>query len=86
MKKTEFFIIERTQPGVGYGACLGIPVVKSRGSKSACKGTSVGGERHSTYKLVARLEDFVYIIGNYHNDQRGHQGIRRTYAMVSSIV
>ena len=85
VKKTEFFIIERTQPGLGYGACLGIPVVKSRGSKSACKGTSAG-ERHSTYKLVARLEDFVYIIGNYHNDQRGHHGIRRTYAMVSFIV
>ena len=86
VKKTEFFIIERTQPGLGYGACLGIPVVKSRGSKSACKGTTAGGERHSTYKLVARLEDFVYIIGNYHNDQRGHHGIRRTYAMVSFIV
>lgn len=85
VKKTEFFVIERTQPGIGYGACLGIPVVKSRGSKSACKGTSAGGERHSTYKLVARLEDFVYIIGNYHNNQRGHPGIRRTYAMVSFI-
>ena len=79
IKKNEFFVIERTQPGIGYGACLGTPAVKSRSSKSACKGT----KRHSTYKLVARLEDFVYIIGNYHNNQRGHYGIRRTYALVS---
>lgn len=82
VKKTEFFLIDRTQPGVGYGACLCIPVVKSRSSTVK----KAGSERHSTYKLVARLEDFVYIIGTYHNDQKGHHGIRRTYAMVCSMV
>ena len=82
IKKTEFFLIERTQPGVGYGVCLGVPVVKSRPSTVK----KAGGERHSAYKLVARLEDFVYIIGTYHNDQKGHHGIRRTHAMVLVMV
>lgn len=80
VKKSEFFVIEKMQPGMGYGACLAVPVVKSRGSakKTVCKSA-----RHSSCKLVARMEDFVHIIGAYHNDQKGHLGIRRTYALVS---
>ncbi len=83
VKKSEFFLVERMQPGVGYGACLAVPVVRSRAGsrKAAACGKSVSV--HGTYKLVARLEDFVYIIGAYHNDQKGHHGIRRTYGMVS---
>ena len=42
------------------------------------------GARSREYKTVARLEDFVFIIGHYHNDLKGHSGIRRTYAMVSA--
>ena len=81
LKKSEFFIVQRMQSGGGHGSCLAVPAVKSRGSAKA------GGSkatRHS-YKLVARLEDFAYIIGNYHNDQNGHHGIRRTYALVSLL-
>ncbi len=87
VKKAEFFLVERMQPGVGYGACLAVPVVRSR---AACKktGGEAGGKMvgvRGAYKLVARLEDFAHIIGAYHNDLKGHQGIRRTYAMVSQL-
>ena len=79
LKRSEFFVVEKMQPGGVYGACLAVPAVKSRGS-SKTGGTKA--MRHS-YKMVARLEDFAYIIGNYHNDQNGHHGIRRTYGLVS---
>ena len=79
VKKSEFFLVERMQPGIGYGACLAVPVVKSRGpskKQAGCKSA------RQPYRIVARLEDFVYIIGAYHNNQNGHHGIRKTYAMV----
>lgn len=88
VKKSEFFLVERIQPGMGYGACLAIPVGRSH--TASRKGGSGGGGKavsvHGGYKLVARLEDFVHIIGAYHNDQKGHHGIRRTYAMVSQPI
>ena len=87
VKKSEFFLVEKFQPGVGYGACLAIPETKSRTvstnakTRLNCKAPIQVGQ-HS-YKLVARLEDFIHIIGNYHNCQKGHHGIRKTYKMVS---
>ena len=79
LKKSEFFVVEKMHPSGGYQACLAVPTVKSRGSAKA--GGGARATRHS-YRLVARLEDFAYIIGNYHNDQNGHHGIRRTYGLV----
>lgn len=75
VKKSEFFLVEKVVPGMGYGACLAVPAVRAT---RAAKGAT----RHA-HKLVARLEDFSEIISTYHNDQKGHSGIRRTYAMVS---
>ena len=68
--------MEKMVPGMGYGACLAVPAAKARGNAGR------NASRHS-HKLVARLEDFSQIIATYHNDQKGHSGIRRTYAMVS---
>lgn len=86
VKRNEFFLIEKTQPDLDYGACLAVPVTKSRqiAGQTKRKGYKAHTQfgQHS-YKLVARLEDFAHIIGNYHNCQKGHHGIRRTYAMVS---
>lgn len=75
VKKSEFFLMEKVVPGMGYGACLAVPAVRARGSAGK------NAARHS-HKQVARLEDFSQIIANYHNDRKGHSGIRRTYAMI----
>ena len=81
VKKSEFFLMQKVVPGMGYGACLAVPAVRAtRGA-----GAGMSATRHP-HKLVARLEDFSEIISTYHNDQKGHSGIRRTYAMVSFYV
>lgn len=83
VKHSGFFMIENDQPGSECRACLAVPSVKGRGGKgSTSKGPIVLSKRSHSYKLVARLEDFVHIIGTYHNDRKGHCGIRKTYAMV----
>ena len=81
VKKSEFFLMQKVVPGMGYGACLAVPAVRAtRGA-----GAGMSATRHP-HKLVARLEDFSEIISTYHNDQKGHSGIRRTYAMVRFYV
>lgn len=78
IKRSEFFLVEKE----GRGLLLAIPMNKSRANK---KGVSAGGKSESRglHKLVAKLEDFYYIISSYHNDKNGHHGIRKTYGMVS---
>lgn len=81
VKQSGFFMIERDRPGVRYEACLAVPAIKGRcGRGSKSKGSI---KQSHSYKLVARLEDFAHIIGTYHNDCKGHYGIRKTYSMVS---
>ena len=80
VKKWEFFFMHGesgTLDGL-RGACLAVPAPKARGNS----GRYAPIARHS-HKLVACLEDFGQIIAKYHNDQKGHRGIQRTYAMVS---
>ena len=80
IKKTEFFLVERgCSTGADYGACLAVPVGKTKRRASS----KVQSQPRHSYKLVARLEDFAHIIGTYHNDQKGHHGIRKTYGLVS---
>ena len=71
VKKSGFFLIERLQPDGSCGACLAVPVVQGDGEV-----------QRQHYRLVARLEDFIFIIGLYHNDEKGHAGIRKTYSLV----
>eukprot|EP00731_Ephydatia_muelleri_P035294 Em0112g9a len=68
VKKSEFFLI---------GACLAVPAVRGRLDAGKLKGAA-----SYSLRLVARLENFSHIIAFYHNDQMGHRGIRKTYAMV----
>lgn len=82
VKKSQFFLVERTQPDGSYGACLAVPAERrGRNTEGDLAKKAFG---HST-RLVARVEDFVYIIGAYHNDTNGHHGIRKTYAMVRQL-
>ena len=84
VKHSGFFMIENDQPRGECRACLAVPAVKGRGCRSKMsKGPIIPSRRSHSYKLVARLEDFGHIIGTYHNDSKGHHGIRKTYAMVS---
>lgn len=72
VRKNRFFLIEKPDQGAaGSVVCLGVPT-----------GKSLDKTIPRSYKLVARLEDFVFIIGQYHNEEVGHRGIRKTYAMV----
>lgn len=81
IKRSEFFLIEKE----GRGNLLAIPTTKSRVTKKAA-GTGGGkSESRGSYKLVAKLDDFYYIISSYHNNQNGHPGIRRTHGMVSRL-
>lgn len=77
IKRSEFFLVEKE----GRGMLLAIPT-KSRVTR---KGAETGGKSESRgpYKLVAKLDDFYYIISSYHNNKNGHPGIRRTHGMVS---
>lgn len=74
IKKSGFFLIESAQPDGTYGACLAIPAPSKKQGQQFPQ---------LQYRLVARLEDFVYVIGFYHNDEKGHAGIRKTYSLVS---
>ena len=75
VKKSGFFLIERLQPDGSCAACLAIPTATEKVNKDG----------YQEYRLVARLEDFIFIIGLYHNDEKGHAGIRKTYSMVRLI-
>ena len=68
----------------GRGTLLAVPATKSRISKRGSSEAG-GGKMGSRvpHKLVARMEDFYYIISTYHNNTTGHHGIRKTYGMVS---
>lgn len=80
IKRSEFFLIEKE----GRGKLLAVPTTKSRVAK---KEASTGGgksESRGSYKLVAKLDDFYYIISSYHSNKNGHPGIRRTHGMVSA--
>lgn len=89
VKRSEFFLVERTQPDGSYGACLAVPAERRGRRTPPGEGEeeplAKRASRQSS-RLVARVEDFVYIIGAYHNDTSGHHGIRKTYAMVSIII
>lgn len=72
VKKCGFFLIERLQSDGTCAACLAIPTAADKKNKDG----------YQEHRLVARLEDFIFIIGLYHNDERGHAGIRKTYSLV----
>ena len=86
IKKSEFFLVEKE----GRGSLLAVPVGRSRTSKrGASEGDGGGGggggksgTKRQSYRLVARLEDFYYIISSYHNNTVGHHGIRKTFGLV----
>lgn len=76
VKKSGFFLIKRLQPDGSCAACLAIPTATEKVNKDG----------YQEYRLVARLEDFIFIIGLYHNDEKGHAGIRKTYSMVRTLL
>ena len=80
IQRSEFFLVVKE----GQGVLLAIPTVKSRVSKRAVA-AGRKSESRGPHKLVARLEEFYYIIGSYHNNTKGHYGIRKTYGMVSQM-
>ena len=74
VKKLGFFLIEKRQPGGELAACLAMPTTSKQSSHP---------KTYRPYRLVARVEDFAVIIGQYHSDEKGHSGIRKTFGMVS---
>ena len=85
IKKSEFFLVEKE----GRGSLLAVPAVRSRASSKRGPLEGDGGgksaSKRSSYKLVAKLEDFYYIISSYHNSNVGHHGIRKTYGLVGQL-
>ena len=75
VKKSCFFLLERLQQDGSCAACLAIPTATNK----------INQDGYQEYRLVARLEDFIFIIGLYHNDEKGHAGIRKTYSKVSDM-
>ena len=76
VKKSGFFLAEKLQPDGSYAACIAVPLNPSKLDHVTSRGTT------RSYRLVAKLEEFVHLIGEYHNDSIGHYGIRKTYQMV----
>lgn len=77
VRKSGFFLLEKQQPCGNYDTCIAVPLhPKSQGNKRSAHGKQ--------YRLVAKLEEFLPLIGEYHNDSIGHYGIRKTYQMVRS--
>ena len=74
VKKLGFFLIEKRQPDGNLAACLAMPTTSKQSSQP---------KTYRPYRLVARIEDFAVIIGQYHSDEKGHSGIRKTFGMVS---
>lgn len=87
VKRSQFFLTTGSHSShTDFRARLAVPGhrLKAGGISST---TTPGGKAkyagNNHYRLVAQLEDFVHIIGCYHNDQVGHHGIRKTHALVS---
>lgn len=78
IRKIGFFLIEKQQPNGDFIACIAVPI----NPKQAKKSCQCNKSEYKPYRLVARLEDFAYLIGEYHNDKKGHYGIRKTYQLV----
>jgi hypothetical protein len=76
VKKSGFFLIERLEADGNYAVCIAVPVNQNKIESD--KSTK-------SYRLVAKLEEFVHLIGEYHNDTIGHYGIRKTYQMVNHV-
>ena len=74
VKKLGFFLIEKRQSDGKLAACLAMPTTSKQSSQP---------KTYRPYRLVARIEDFAVIIGQYHSDKKGHSGIRKTFGMVS---
>ena len=79
VRSADFFLIRRLEPGIGYEATVAIPITK-------CHRVTGASHSRSSYKLVARVEDFAKIISKYHNDKSGHPGVRRTYKLVRELL
>ena len=72
VKTNKFFLLEYPYKGAPNAvAYLGVPSSKASSKTDA-----------QPFKLVAKVEEFVYIIGQYHNQDTRHPGIRRTYSRV----
>lgn len=79
VKKSGFFLIEKLQQDGSYAPCIAVPLNPNKKSDVAVTKCT------RSYRLVAKLEEFVHLIGEYHNDSIGHYGIRKTYQMVKHI-
>lgn len=73
VKVNKFFLLEYPYAGAPNAILyLAIPSDKAPND----------GNGPQSFRIVAQVEEFVYVIGQYHNDLTGHPGIRRTYAKV----
>lgn len=79
VKRSEFFLTDSSQGE----ARLAVPVYRLKQEGTTQTAGKIKHLVTNSYRLVAKLEDFVHIIGLYHNDEVGHHGIRKTHAMVS---
>ena len=77
VRKSGFFLLEKQQTNGIYDTCIAVPVNDKQQNCNSKRSTTV-----KQYRLVAKLEDFLSLIGEYHNDVIGHYGIRKTYQMV----
>lgn len=81
VRKSGFFLLEKQQNNGVYDTCIAVPLhTKQQNCSSSNNKKAVAVKQ---YRLVAKLEDFLPLIGEYHNDVIGHYGIRKTYQMVS---
>ena len=78
IRKIGFFLLEKQQANGDFIACIAVPINPQK-AKQSCQ---CNRSEYKPYRLVARLEDFANLIGEYHNDKKGHYGIRKTYQLV----
>lgn len=88
VRKSGFFLIEKQQLSGSYEMCIAVPFNPKSHRIMAAASSRVAKkqlEEVKDYRLVAKLEEFLPLIGEYHNDVIGHYGIRKTYQMVKEI-
>ena len=87
VKRSQFFLTTGSHSShTDFKARLAVPGHKLKAGSTTPTTTTGGKAKYAGnhhYCLVAQLEDFVHIIGCYHNDQVGHHGIRKTHTLVS---
>ena len=82
VRKSGFFLLEKQQINGVYDTCIAVPL---HSKQQNCSSNNKKAVAVKQYRLVAKLEDFLPLIGEYHNDVIGHYGIRKTYQMVRTL-